>query len=117
MAATRLSVVARLLDTAEPGERDGILRAAARSLPTLRIAPWDGAVPPAGQGDEEDEIGRHPLIERLRDGFGRALPVTDLSPAMTGEGRACCRSASPHRPVPDCRRCCPTTFPVRRRRG
>ncbi len=80
VAATRLSVVARLLDTAEPGERDGILRAAARSLPTLRIAPWDGAVPPAGQGDEEDEIGRHPLIERLRDGFGRALPVTDLSP-------------------------------------
>ncbi|WP_183437315.1 ATP-binding protein [Methylobacterium sp. R2-1] len=80
VAATRLSTVARLLDAAEPSERDGILRAAARSLPTLRIAPWDGAVPPVGQGDAEDEIGHHPLIERLRDGFGRPLPVTDLSP-------------------------------------
>ncbi|KQQ14232.1 ATPase [Methylobacterium sp. Leaf123] len=90
VAATRLSVVARLLDAAEPGEREGILRAAARSLPTLRIAPWDGAASSAGQGstgqgsmgqaNTEDEIGQHPLIERLRDGFGRALPVTDLSP-------------------------------------
>ncbi|MCP1549634.1 MULTISPECIES: ATP-binding protein [Methylorubrum] len=90
VAATRLSTVARLLDAAEPGERDGILRAAARGLPTLRIAPWDGAAPPAGQGNTgegstgqestEDGIGQHPLIERLRDGFGRALPVTDLSP-------------------------------------
>ena len=80
VAATRLSTVARLLDAAEPSERDGILRAAARGLPTLRIAPWDGAVPPVGQGDAEDEIGHHPLIERLRDGFGRPLPVTDLSP-------------------------------------
>lgn len=88
VAATRLSVVARLLDAAAPDERDGILRAAARSLPTLRLGPWDGTVPSAGQGEThgntqgntEDEIGRHPLIERLRDGFGRALPVTDLSP-------------------------------------
>ncbi|TFZ57684.1 HAMP domain-containing protein [Methylorubrum sp. Q1] len=80
VAATRLSTVARLLDAAEPSERDGILRAAARGLPTLRIAPWDGAAPSAGQGNKEDEIGQHPLIERLRDGFGRALPVTDLSP-------------------------------------
>lgn len=80
VAATRLSTVARLLDAAEPDERDGILRAAARGLPTLRIAPWDGAAPSAGQGKTEDEIGQHPLIERLRDGFGRALPVTDLAP-------------------------------------
>jgi signal transduction histidine kinase len=80
VAATRLSTVARLLDAAEPDERDGILRAAARGLPTLRIAPWDGAAPSAGQGNQADEIGQHPLIERLRDGFGRALPVTDLSP-------------------------------------
>jgi len=80
VAATRLSTVARLLDAAEPDERDGILRAAARGLPTLRIAPWDGAAPSAGQGNQTDEIGQHPLIERLRDGFGRALPVTDLAP-------------------------------------
>jgi len=95
VAATRLSTVARLLDAAEPGERDGILRAAARGLPTLRIAPWDGAASSAGQGSRdqgntgegstgqgstEDGIGQHPLIERLRDGFGRPLPVTDLSP-------------------------------------
>ncbi|MRI55065.1 HAMP domain-containing protein [Methylobacterium sp. DB1607] len=80
VAATRLSTVARLLDAAEPGEREGILRAAARSLPTLRLAPWDGETPPAGTGDADDEIEHHPLITRLRDGFGRALPVTDLSP-------------------------------------
>lgn len=80
VAATRLSTVARLLDAAEPDERDGILRAAARGLPTLRIAPWDGTAPSGGQGKTEDEIGQHPLIERLRDGFGRALPVTDLAP-------------------------------------
>ncbi|BAU92663.1 integral membrane sensor signal transduction histidine kinase [Methylorubrum populi] len=80
VAATRLSTVARLLDAAEPGEREGILRAAARGLPTLRIAPWDGETPPAGTGDADDEIEHHPLITRLRDGFGRALPVTDLSP-------------------------------------
>ncbi|ACB82150.1 integral membrane sensor signal transduction histidine kinase [Methylorubrum populi BJ001] len=80
VAATRLSTVARLLDAAAPAERDGLLRAAAQGLPTLRIAPWDGTAPSAGQGTAEEEIGRHPLIERLRDGFGRALPVTDLSP-------------------------------------
>lgn len=80
VAATRLSTVARLLDAAAPAERDGLLRAAAQGLPTLRIAPWDGTAPSAGQGAAEEEIGRHPLIERLRDGFGRALPVTDLSP-------------------------------------
>lgn len=79
VAATRLSTVARLLDAAEPDQREGILRAAARSLPTLRLAPWDGSAPPAGAKAEEP-IERHPLIERLRDGFGRALPVTDLAP-------------------------------------
>ncbi|MEH3120142.1 MAG: ATP-binding protein [Methylorubrum populi] len=93
VAATRLSTVARLLDAAEPGEREGLIRAAARGLPTLRIAPWDGAAPPAGQGAPEGArerpeggIERHPLVERLRDGFGRRLPVTDLAPdrAQTG---------------------------------
>ena len=85
VAATRLSTVARLLDAAEPAERDGLLRAAAQGLPTLRIASWDGTAPSAGQGAAEEEIGRHPLIERLRDGFGRALPVTDLSPGRDRE--------------------------------
>ena len=79
VAATRLSTVARLLDAAEPEQREAIVRAAARSLPTLRIAPWDGEAPTAVE-TEEEPVERHPLIERLRDGFGRALPVTDLAP-------------------------------------
>lgn len=78
VAATRLATVARLMDAAEPAERDAILRAAARSLPTLRLAPWDGAPPPAGS--DAPTIARHPLVERLRDGFGRALVLTDLAP-------------------------------------
>ncbi|HJE24764.1 MAG TPA: HAMP domain-containing protein [Methylorubrum populi] len=82
VAATRLSTVARLLDAAAPEEREGLIRAAARSLPTLRIAPWDGTAPPAeaGEAGESEEVEHHPLVERLRDGFGRALPVTDLAP-------------------------------------
>ncbi|WP_232631397.1 ATP-binding protein, partial [Methylobacterium sp. Leaf118] len=49
--------------------------------PTLRVAPWDGTVPPARAGAEA--IERHPLVERLRDGFGRerGLAVADLAPS------------------------------------
>ncbi|MDR7037764.1 signal transduction histidine kinase [Methylobacterium sp. BE186] len=76
VAANRLATVARLLDAAEPGERDALLRNAARSLPNLRIAPWDGNAPAAGAEDLDD----HPIVGRLRDGFGRPLAVVDLAP-------------------------------------
>ena len=80
VAATRLSTLARLLDAAGPDARAALLQAGAQSLPTLRIAPWDGAVPQARAGAED--IARHPLVERLRDGFGRerGLTVADLAP-------------------------------------
>ena len=80
VAAIRLATVARLMDAAEPAERDAILRAGARSLPTLRLAPWDGAPLPAGTGAQAPLIEHHPLVERLRDGFGRGLALTDLAP-------------------------------------
>ena len=99
VAATRLATLARLMDAADPAERDAILRAGARSLPTLRLAPWDGAPPSGpeaqaqGQGQGEGQvqgqpqgqpqghlIERHPLVERLRDGFGRGLTLVDLAP-------------------------------------
>ncbi|GEP07271.1 ATP-binding protein [Methylobacterium oxalidis] len=80
VAANRLATVARLLDGAEPEERAALLRNAARSLPTLRLAPWDGNAPGAGAED----LDGHPIVGRLRDGFGRPLAVVDLAP---GEGR------------------------------
>jgi signal transduction histidine kinase len=83
VAATRLATVARLMDAAEPAEREAILRAGARSLPTLRLAPWDASwdgAPPAGEGAQEPALERHPLVERLRDGFGRSLTLVDLAP-------------------------------------
>ncbi|WP_342151166.1 ATP-binding protein [Methylorubrum sp. SB2] len=79
VAAIRLATVVRLMDAAEPAEREAILHAGARSLPSLRIAPWDGTPPPAGA--EGASLEHHPLVERLRDGFGRGLVLTDLAPA------------------------------------
>ncbi|AWN40592.1 ATP-binding protein [Methylobacterium durans] len=76
VAANRLATVARLLEAAEPAEREALLRNAARSLPNLRIAPWDGRVPTEGADDLDD----HPIVGRLRDGFGRPLAVVDLAP-------------------------------------
>ena len=66
----RAATVARLLDASEPGSRDALIAASARSLPTLEIAPWDGQ-----DGRAEPD---HAVIRRLRDGFGRALAITDL---------------------------------------
>ncbi len=66
----RAATVARLLDASEPASRDALVAASARSLPTLEIAPWDGQ---GGQPEPD-----HAVIRRLRDGFGRALTITDL---------------------------------------
>lgn len=73
VAATRLATVARLLDGAPPSERDAILANAARMLPTLRIEPWTGT-----GGDGDTEAADHPVVRRLREGFGRSLAITDL---------------------------------------
>ncbi|MCK2056658.1 ATP-binding protein [Methylobacterium sp. 37f] len=88
VAATRLATVARLLDGAAPADRPALLANAARMLPTLRIEPWDGTGPETGRseatggdrlGDRPgDRLGDHSMVQRLRDGFGRPLGITDL---------------------------------------
>lgn len=77
VAASRLATIARMLDTAEPKDRAALLANAARSLPILGIADWDGST---DQLAKPEPLHEHPLIERLRDGFGRALKIVDLSP-------------------------------------
>ncbi len=77
VAASRLSTIARMLDAAEPHHRPALLANAARSLPMLDLSDWDGA---SGHVVKPEPMHEHPLIERLRDGFGRDLKVVDLSP-------------------------------------
>ncbi|HEV7438108.1 MAG TPA: ATP-binding protein [Methylobacterium sp.] len=74
VAANRLATVARLLDVATPTERSALLRHAAQTLPGLRIAPWAGAA-----ATPESSLDVHPVVQRLRDGFGQTLAITDLA--------------------------------------
>ena len=71
VAAGRLAIVARLLDSASPQERDALLANAARSVPNLQIAPWSEAAP-------TDDGSDRPVVRRLRNGFGRVLTVVDI---------------------------------------
>ncbi|KAB1072164.1 ATP-binding protein [Methylobacterium planeticum] len=73
VAANRLATVTRLLDVASPAERPALLRHAAHVLPSLRIAPWGGAA-----ATPESSLDVHPVVQRLRDGFGQHLAITDL---------------------------------------
>ena len=50
------------------------MRYAAQTLPSLRIAPWAGA--PA---TPEATLDDHAVLQRLRDGFGHHLAITDLA--------------------------------------
>ena len=79
VAATRLATVSRLLDGAAPSERDNLLRNAARSLPSLRIEAGPVLQPSAASGG--DRAVDHPIVQRLRDGFGRPLTIVDLATA------------------------------------
>lgn len=83
-AATRLATVVRMLDRAEAGERDALLRAAARALPNLRIAAWDGAAPAGAPAASFD----HPNVRHLQDQFARPLILADLSAGTAGPGLA-----------------------------
>ena len=78
VAANRLATIARLLDASAPAERSTLLATAASSLPTLRLAPWDGTAPP--KDSTEFSLREHPLVERLIAGFGQGLSVDDLAP-------------------------------------
>ena len=71
VAAGRLAIVARLLDSAAPQDRATLLANAARSVPNLQIAPWSEAAP-------TDDGSDRPVVRRLRNGFGRALTVVDI---------------------------------------
>ncbi|CAA2101934.1 Osmolarity sensor protein EnvZ [Methylobacterium bullatum] len=82
VAATRLATIVRLLDVAPPGDRASLLRDAALALPSLRIEPAPAtseppAAPPAASGGGRPD---HPMVQRMREGAGRPLVVTDLSP-------------------------------------
>ncbi|GJE17393.1 ATP-binding protein [Methylobacterium marchantiae] len=88
VAATRLATIVRLLDVAAPEDRARLLQDAARSLPSLRIEPAP-AETPAGQpaGAARTERPDHPMVQRMREGFGRPLTITDLSPPGRPSGR------------------------------
>ncbi|TXN26209.1 ATP-binding protein [Methylobacterium sp. WL19] len=79
VAATRLATIVRLLDAAPPGDRLRLLQDAARSLPSLQIetAPASPEPPSASTRSERPD---HPMVKRMREGFGRPLTITDLSP-------------------------------------
>ncbi|MCE4224284.1 HAMP domain-containing protein [Methylobacterium sp. C25] len=79
VAANRLAIIARMLDEAVPAERGTILDAARRSVPSLQIQGWQGT--PA----ESAHLNDRPIIERLRDAFGRELTLTDLALGAAAE--------------------------------
>ncbi|WP_375453802.1 ATP-binding protein [uncultured Methylobacterium sp.] len=71
VAAGRLAIIARLLDASPAQERGALLANAARAVPNLQLAPWDGA-------DATDGGLNRPVVRRLRDGFARPLTVVDI---------------------------------------
>lgn len=79
VAATRLATIVRLLDAASPGDRLRLLQDAARSLPALQIETAPASPEPAAAGTR-NERPDHPMVKRMREGFGRPLTITDLSP-------------------------------------
>lgn len=74
VAANRLAVIVRLLDEAPPEERPALLRHAAAALPFLHIAAWDGSGAPV-----PTDLSDHPVVQRMRDGAGRPITVTNLA--------------------------------------
>lgn len=103
VAANRLATITRMLDVASPEERPALIRHAAAAQPTLRIAPWD---PPA-EGAPRRDFGDHIVVQRLRDGAGRPLVITDLGehaeagPEMLRLGIVSPRGASLQATLPD----------------
>ena len=85
VAATRLATLGRLLDASPPEARAGLIASAARALPTLRIAPWDGAARSEAAPGARTALSEHPLVERLQEGYGAGLAITDLAPPATGD--------------------------------
>ncbi|MCJ2051189.1 ATP-binding protein [Methylobacterium sp. J-070] len=82
VAASRLGTLTRLLDAVDPEARPALL-ASGRSLPLIRVEPWDGMAP-AGAKPAPDL----PVIHRLRNGAGRAVTITDLSAGDPDQDRS-----------------------------
>ncbi|MDP4003589.1 ATP-binding protein [Methylobacterium sp. NEAU K] len=82
VAASRLGVLVRLLDAADPAARPALL-ASGRSLPLIRIEPWNGTIPP-----EAKPAPDLPVIRRLRAAAGRPIKIVDLSPFDAESTRA-----------------------------
>jgi signal transduction histidine kinase len=83
-ASMRVATIARLLDGADPTERAGLLRDAARSLPNLRLAPWDGQA----AGDGAEGAGDAAFVQRLRDYYARPLTLMELPAPSDTPGHA-----------------------------
>ncbi|KAA0125828.1 HAMP domain-containing protein [Methylobacterium sp. P1-11] len=75
VAASRLGVLVRLLDAADPAARPALL-ASGRSLPLIQVEPWDGTVPSGAKS-----LPDLPVIRKLRYGAGRPVTITDLAAA------------------------------------
>ncbi|WP_019906583.1 ATP-binding protein [Methylobacterium sp. 77] len=91
VAATRLATIVRLLDAATPEDRPRLLQDAARSMPALQIEPAPAMSEPATAPDQAASPGRngrhdHPMVQRMREGVGRPLTITHLSPPPRAPG-------------------------------
>ncbi|MCJ2069037.1 ATP-binding protein [Methylobacterium sp. J-030] len=82
VAASRLGMLSRLLDTVEPAARPALL-ASARSLPLIHVEAWDGHAPPGAV-----PVPDLPVIRRLRNGAGRPVTIVDLSAADPDQERS-----------------------------
>ena len=80
VAANRVAVIARILDAADPAERGAILANAARGVPSLRLAEWDGT-----EALRNEDLAEHPIVERLREAFGNELTIADLGSKAASE--------------------------------
>jgi signal transduction histidine kinase len=82
VAASRLGLLVRLLDSVDPAARPALL-ASGHSLPLIRVEAWDGKAPPGAKSPPD-----LPVIRRLRNGAGRPVTITDLSSGDPEEARS-----------------------------
>lgn len=82
VAASRLGMLARLLDTVDPSARPALL-ASGRSLPLIHVEAWDGKAPPGAE-----PVPDLPVVRRLRIGAGRPVVIVDLSAGDPEQARS-----------------------------
>lgn len=74
VAAARVGMLARLLDSADPAVRPALIAAGAHALPLIEIEPWDGKIPDGAKPAPDLAV-----IRRLRAAAGRPVTVTELA--------------------------------------